>query len=250
MTMTVKNAFALLGLFSVNSPELGLSEIKRVAGLDKATTHRLLTVLRETGMLEQHPLSRLYRLGPEILHLARVREATFPFSVLAQPILEELAEITGETAHCSLYTKDALAVIASVESKKANRVSMRGSESLPLHATAAGIAYLAFAPDTVVKAAKKSQFQHFTSNTCKNAADLQKLTTEARRNGYAIVDKAFEEDVFGIAAPIFGASKLAIGALAVATPCHRLNSELEQLVIKSVTASAKDLSRRLGAERS
>lgn len=248
MTMTVRNAFALLGLFSINSPELGLSEIKRAACLDKATAHRLLTVLRETGMLEQNPSSRLYRLGPEILHLARIREATFPFATVAQPVLEELAGLTGETAHCSLYTKDVLAVISSVESKKANRVSMRGSEILPLHATAAGIAFLAFAPEDVIRAAMKLQFTAFTSKTCKSANALQKLTANARKNGFAIVNKAFEEDVYGVAAPIFGSSQFAVGAIAVATPCHRLTKELEQLVTKSVTDSAHELSRRLRGE--
>ena len=246
MTMTVKNAIALLELFTINTPELGLSGIKRLSGIDKATTHRLLTVLRETGMLEQNPVTKLYRLGASVLRLAQVREASFPFSVVVQPILETLAGVTGETAHCSLYTNNVLAVISSVESNKANRVSMRGSETLPFHATAAGIAYLAYAPSDVLNKVMKRPMPSFSKYTCTDPDHLKKMTDVVRKNGYAVVDKAFEDDVFGVAAPIFGAEKISIGAIAVATPCHRMNASLEKLLIASVVTAAADLSQKLG----
>lgn len=246
MTMTVKNALTLLGLFSTKSPELGLSELKRLAGMDKATTHRMLTALREAGMLEQHAASKLYRLGPEILRLARVREETFPFTTVVQPVLEDLAKVTGETSHCSLYTNDALAVIASVESNKASRVSIRGSEVLPLHATAAGVAFLAFAPDKVVDEVLKSKLTAFTARTCKSVNAFRKLLADARKNGFAILDKAYEDDVCGVAAPIFSSGGSAIGALAVATPSHRMTDDLMETIVEAVTESASALSRKLG----
>lgn len=248
MTMTVKNALTLLGLFSTRTPELGLSELKRLAGMDKATTHRMLTALREAGMLEQHAVSKLYRLGPEVLRLARVREETFPFTTIVQPVLEELAKATGETSHCSLYTNDALAVIASVESNKASRVSIRGSEVLPLHATAAGVAFLAFAPDKVVEEALKAKFTAFTARTCKSANAFRKLIVDARKNGYSVLDKAYEDDVCGVAAPVFSSGGNAIGALAVATPSHRMTDELMETIVEAVAASARELSRKLGGE--
>lgn len=250
MAATVKKALNLLGFFSAESPELGLSELKTRAGLDKATAHRLLTELREAGMLEQHAVTRLYRLGPEVLRLARVREATFPFTALVEPMLEELAKVTGETSHCSLYANDVLAVISSVESTKANRVSIRSSEVLPMNATAAGIAFLAFAPQDVVDDVMKSKFTAFTDRTCTTANGLRSLIAEARKNGFSLVDRVYENDVCGVAAPIFASGPTAIGALAVATPSHRMSAELKKLITKSVLSSAQEISRKLGGSGS
>jgi IclR family transcriptional regulator, acetate operon repressor len=122
VTDVVRKALSLLTVFSVAQPEIGLSDCARLTGHDKATTHRLLTTLCEEGLIEQHPDTRRYRLRAGILVLARIREASFPFAATAQAILDALSETTGETAHCSLYSNGTLAVIASVESRKANRV--------------------------------------------------------------------------------------------------------------------------------
>ena len=165
MTIAVKRALSLLDLFSESAPEIGLSDAARLSGHDKATVHRLLNTLREAGLVEQNATSKLYRLGPAVLHLARMREATFPVIAVVQPLLDQLAETTGETTHCSLYTNNALAVIATRESKKANRVSMRGSETLPFHATASGLAFLAFAAPEVLGKALDLPLTRFTDDT-------------------------------------------------------------------------------------
>lgn len=246
MTIAVKRALSLLDLFSESRPEVGLSDAARLSGHDKATVHRLLNTLREAGLIEQSAGSKLYRLGPAVLHLARLREATFPVIAVVQPMLDALAEVTGETAHCSLYTNNALAVIATTESKKANRVSMRGSETLPFHATASGLAFLAFAAPDVVARAMALPLVAFTPSTLATQAELRDALTETRRLGYASIDKSYEGDVCGIGCPIFGADKTAIGAIAVATPCHRLTPELHALITQAVQASARELTRKLG----
>ena len=248
MTIAVKRALSLLDLFSETTPEIGLSEISRRAEQDKATVHRLLNTLREAGLVEQHPGTKLYRLGAGVLHLARAREAAFPVIAVVQPMLDHLTLITGETTHCSLYTNATLAVIATVESRKANRVSMRGSETLPFHATASGIAFLAFASAEVSAKAYALPMTAYTSKTYTTLGSVHAAVADARRLGYASVDKAFEDDVYGIAAPVFGPDQTAIGAIAVATPCHRMTPELERLIIAAVQEAAVDLTRKLGNE--
>ncbi len=248
MTIAVKRALSLLDLFSGTEPEIGLSEIARRSKQDKATVHRLLNTLRESGLVEQNAVTKLYRLGAGVLHLARVREAAFPTITVVQPLLDQLTEITGETSHCSLYANNALAVIATRESKKANRVSMRDSETLPFHATASGIAFLAFAAPDACGKALALPMTAYTGTTCTDPDRVRAAFAETRRQGYASVDKAFEEDVYGIAAPIFGPGQTAIGAIAVATPCHRMTADLERLIIESVMQAAVDLTRKLGNE--
>ena len=77
---------------------------------------------------------------------------------------------------------------------------------------------------------------------------LQPLVGNARSVGYAEADQSYEDDVFGLAAPFFGADGLAIGAVAVATPCHRLTPEAKDGITAAVMWAAIDLSRKLGHE--
>lgn len=246
MTIAVKRALSLLDLFSESTPEIGLSDAARRSGHDKATVHRLLNTLRDAELIEQDAGSRLYRLGPAVLRLARVREAASPVISVALPLLDRLASVTGETSHCSLYTGNALVVIAACESRKPNHVSMRRSETLPLHATASGLAFLAFARSDIVDRALLVPRQAFTRWTPVEAGAIDALLQQTRQTGYAAVDRAYDEDVYGIAAPVFGPDQSAIGAMAVAVPLHRITAEFCQLIIAEVKAAARDLTHQLG----
>ena len=52
MSATVIKALSLLDLFSETAPPLGLTEVARHSGLDKATAHRLLNSLESKGYLD------------------------------------------------------------------------------------------------------------------------------------------------------------------------------------------------------
>ena len=108
---TVDKALTLLDYFSDRRPAIGLSELARLAGMDKATVHRMATALANHGFLEQDPLTKSYRLGAGILRLARLREACFPVEAIIEPILKALSEETGETAHASLLAGMKLATV-------------------------------------------------------------------------------------------------------------------------------------------
>jgi DNA-binding IclR family transcriptional regulator len=198
-------------------------------------------------LIEQDAASKLYRLGPAVLRLARVRETTFPLVSVVQPLLERLSQVTGETAHFSLYTGKALVVLAARESSRPNHVSLHQSEALPLHATASGQAFLAFAAPEVARNALSEPFEAFTAWTPTTAAEVAEAVRLARRNGYAVVDQSYDEDVYGVAIPVFGRIGTdAIGALAVASPRHRMTETFKALVLKELKEAAQELSRRLG----
>lgn len=247
MTIAVARALSLLDLFTESCPELGLSEAARLSGHDKATVHRLFQTLCDFELVEQDERSRNYRLGPAVLRLARVREKTVPLVSLAQPLLDQLSSVTGETAHLSLFTGNALVVVAASESGRQNHVAIRSSEALPLHATASGHAFLAFtAPDTR-EAYLAQPLKAYTAWTPVTRDSLETALQLVRSNGYAFVDRTYDDDVCGAAVPVIGPDgKTAIGALAVASPRHRLTDANKTEVIGKIQQSARELARRMG----
>jgi DNA-binding IclR family transcriptional regulator len=245
---TVAKALCLLDCFSESRPQIGLSEFARLSGNDKATTRRLLVSLLEAGFVEQAAESRAYRLGPAVLRLARVREAHLPIEAVVRPVLAALAESTGETAHFSLVSGSALATIAFAESSRANRVRLEQGELIPFHATASGVAYLAFAP----RAAERILLQElprYTNDTVVDAEALRRRLDKARRDGFAVSRNGYEDGVFGLAAPVFDKDGTATGAIAVAAPTVRVNKLAEASIRQAVARAADEISVGLGAPR-
>ena len=241
---TVDKAFDLLGLFSEAAPELGLSELARRAGFDKATTRRLLVALSRHGFIEQSAETRGYRIGPGVLRLAQLREATFPLTDLAEQVLESLAEETGETAHFALHAGDTLSTVAMRESDKANRVTMSVGEPLPLHATASGITVLAYSSDNALQRFVK--FEKYTEKTPTSKAQLSPHLERARKDGYVENRGFFEADVCSVAAPVFDGDSVPLGAIAVAAPSTRFNSQQRKFLRGRVLQAAARLTRLVG----
>lgn len=246
---TVDKALGLLEHFALGRPEAGLSEIARLSGLDKATVLRLLGALGRHGLVEQHPETKKYRMGPGVLRLARVREALFPVVSIIQPVLERLASISSETAHASLASGSSLMTVGFAEPRRATRVHIDPGEALPFHATASGIAYLSYARDDVVEAVlDAADFPSFTKRTITSANALRRKLDETRQRGFSRSEGGFELEVIGIAAPIFDWSGRAYGAMGVASVAARMTPKSERFIAGEVIQAAVEVTRAMGAE--
>ena len=243
---TVEKALRLLEFFDDQHPEFGLSDLARLAQIDKATVLRMLSDLATTGLVEQDPQTRLWRLGAGLLRLARLREAAFPVTRVLTPILEHLAATTSETAHASLLTGHALGTIGVAESQRTNRVHIEPGLILPLHATASGLAFTAFARPDLREQVLARALDGVTKATPTSADALTTLTDETRTRGYAIADQTFDPDVYGIAMPLFGPDGYAIGALAIASPSSRISPEVEATIVATLAPAARKASVGMG----
>lgn len=245
---TVDKALTLLGFFSEGRPAIGLSEIARLSGFNKATVRRLLVALEKHAFVEQDDKSRAYRLGPGLLRLARVREAVSPVQEVVRPIMDDLVSRIGETAHFSMYAGGSLATIGLVESTKSNRVMLERGEIIPLHATASGIAFMAFArPEIVDKALNKKLTGH-TSFTITDANELRERLSSVAKAGVAVANSSYEDGVCGIAAPVLGQDGFARGAIAVAAPASRAKREVVAEIQPEVKRAAAEISSAMGVD--
>lgn len=239
MSSTVAKALSLLNYFSESEPEIGLSDLARRSGVDKATVHRMLLVMCDNGLVEQRGPARLYRLGAGVLRLARVRETAFPVSSIYQHSLDSLSAEICETAHASLVSGRALATIGVSESSRGSRVSLVAGEILPMHSTASGLVVLAYSRQEVVDRALAEPLVAKTSRTIIDLSVLRARLTEVRLTGFAEANQTNEEDVYGIAVPVFDADGSPAGAMAVATPAHRMTSEARSQTIAALFREAE-----------
>lgn len=243
---TVEKALKLLDFFTDKVVEIGLSDLARLSGIDKATVLRMLNAMAESGLVEQNPENRRWRLGAGVLRLARLREAVLPVSRVLTPILERLADRTGETAHASLLSGRDLANIGVVEPARANRVHIEPGLVLPLYATASGLAVTAYARPEQRERALSRKLVAVTGQTPTSREALQDLVSLARTRGFATADQTFESEVYGIAMPLFGPDGYACGALAVATPASRVTPDHERAILAALAPAAREATLGLG----
>lgn len=244
---TVAKALSLLDHFSRARPEIGLSDLARLSGLNKATTYRLLGELQEGGFVEQAGSSRDYRLGPAVLRLAALREAAVPLRDMAARALQSLSDVTHETAHLSLLQGDRLSMLAYAYSPRhGTRVTMEDAQILAFHATSSGLAVLAFSPPAMVEPILQGPLAKRTDDTLTDPAAIRAALDEVRRTGIAESVGGFEKDVHSHAMPLFDAQARVIGAMAVAAPVARMIPDLKALIRRELRQHATGLTRALG----
>lgn len=245
---TVGKAMSLLDRFSAEVPEIGLSDLARLSGFDKATTRRLLVSLAGHGLVEQDPETRRYRLGAGLSRLARIREAHYPFLRVAVPLIQALAQQTGETVHVSEYCSSGLATVHVEESTRAHRVGVDIGTILPLHCTASGIAFLAHARPEIVKSQLARKLGVFTPFTQTERDKVMEGVQAAVQRGFSFGNQGYEEGVFSVGAAVLGPDGCAIGALAVATPLSRIDDAIAAAHGQAAAETAREISRRLFGE--
>ena len=237
----------LLDLFTPAQPEIGLTQLCKLAKRDKATTYRHIQALEVHGLVEQNPLTKAYRLGPALLQLAQMREATVPRKVAAEPALTALAEATGETAHVSVLSADTMYALAACESPRHSTRVIIDIRTLPLHATASGCCALAFGPEELMAKAR-GNLEVFSATTPATPEALTAKVQQAKTDGFAVASQSYEDEVYSLAAPLFDQSGLFAGAVAVASVATRFTPALDRCIKENLMSAAREISRSWGGK--
>ena len=235
----------LLAYFSTTRPEIGLSQLCKLAKRDKATTHRHLQALEKKGFVEKSPITKQYRLGPAVLQLAQTREATVPRKAGVQAPLFDLADATGETSHVTVLSGTTVYELMSCDSPKHGTRAIIDIQTFPLHATASGLCALAFGPEALIDVAL-NELQPFTRTTATTLEDLQAMVEAIRNTGFGRADRSFEDDVQGLSAPIFDQTGHFAGAVSVASVAARFTPDMERIIKTQLVITARQISNNWG----
>lgn len=138
---SIGRAFRLLEYLADTGSEASLADLSRTSGLAAGTIHRLLRTLVSMGYVRQHPQSRRYMLGPQMIRLGET--AGRAVGIWARPHLLRLVQVTGETANVAMLDGDAVVYVAQVPSQYSVRMSAEVGRRVHPHCTAVGKALLA-----------------------------------------------------------------------------------------------------------
>ncbi len=244
---SVAHALDVLEEFRGETDELGVTELSKKLKLHKNNVFRILATLQSRNYIEQNKSNDNYRLGVKCLELGQTFIRQRGLLKQAKGILQELAGATGETSYISFLRGNEVVYLDAVEGPSTVRVVSRVGLHLPLHATAAGKALVAYESDEELAKRFHGEFRRYTKNTKVTLEELKKDLAAVRQNGFATDLDELEEGLRCLAAPIRDYTRKVVGAVSVSGPASRLpDDRIVEAVAPEVVRAATSLSARLG----
>lgn len=225
---------------------MSLGEIVAAMRRPKATVHRMVSTLVNTGFVEQDEASGHYALTLKAWRIGAAAVRNLDLVERARPILEKLSADTGETVHLAvLDPSGGVVYIAKVESPQSIGVQTRLGQLNPSWCTATGRSLLAF-HDAVAARVLAGPLPRRTSKTITHPRALRERFAEVRERGYAVTIAENHPEMGGVAAPVRDHSGAAIAACGVAIPEYRMDEGVVARAIPRVLRAASELSAALG----
>ena len=197
--------------------EATLSAVAERAGLNRSTAWRLLATLQHHGLVERDEPSNSYAIGAVAFQLGSAAGVDALVRT-AHPALEELADETGETAALAVPRELALVYVDQTGAG----ASWLG-RGVPLHATSAGKAYLAWLPPGEAMATLPRPRERYTNTTLVDERALRHELARTRERGFGACQGEREPDSWGVAAPVIGAGGRPIAVVSVWGPSARVD---------------------------
>ena len=218
-------------LDALESGPASLAQLVTATGLTRPTAHRIAVALERHRLVARNAQGR-FMLGPRIAELATAAGEDRLLAV-AQPVLGQLRDLTGESAQLYRRQADARICVAAAERASGLRDTVPVGAVLPMTAGSAAQALLAWdEPERMHRGLRAARF---------SAATL----AQVRRRGWAASVAEREAGVASVSAPVRGPGGKIVAAVSVSGPIERLTRSPGRLHAPAVVAAGEKISEML-----
>lgn len=213
-------AFRLLGAFDGAGQSLGLAALARRSGLPKSSALRIALQLVDAGALERLD-SGDFVVGLRLLEIASLAPRGHGLRAAALPHLQDLHEVTRQHVLLAVRDGNNAVLVERLSAHNATPVRYRVGGRLPLDATGAGLALLAYAPPAVQ--AQVIDGPAASDHDPASRRRIRQLVATVRGEGVVAISTI--NPVLGgpgqistVAAPILDGRGEAVGAISLVSP--------------------------------
>ncbi len=222
---SLRKAIMVLNCFT-QYPKLGVTQISNMLGLNKSNVYNILSTYEAMGYLERDYETGKYQLGLGIFTLSRALGDSFSITKVAQPYMQEMANLTNERVYLGIPHEDEVVYLeAFYPAEKMSLMRSLLGERAKMYCTGIGKAMLAYLPEERIEEYCSRPLEAFTENTITDSIRLQEELTWIRKNGYAIDSMEHEFGIKCIGAPIFDKSGEICAAISISGPSLRFTEE-------------------------
>jgi len=163
---------------------------------------------------------------------------------VAQPFLDRLGRVTGETVNLGVANGAAVEQIAQVDCAHLIGGTNWIGLSVPLHCSAQGKVLLAYG--AVRLSPPLEGLEKRTEKTITSVPALRADLAGVRARGYAVTDEELEKGLIALAAPVFRYDGTVVAALSVSAPTSRMTRDSLTMIARRCVEAAAGLSSALG----
>jgi IclR family KDG regulon transcriptional repressor len=241
---SLTRAIQILELLAAAPTGAGLSVLAQSSGMSKASVLRILRTLQANDYVTKTD-DAIYRIGWKLFILAQGRSEAQDLRETVRPFFEKLSDVSSETSHLALLSRDEVVYIDKIEGRQRVRVTTEIGRRVPLYAVASGKAILAYQDEAFVKKIMKNA-RAFTDNTIVSLPKILEDIEGTRRRGYSIAKGEMTNDVGSIGAPLIRADGKVEAAVSIVFPLAGNSDERIATLGGLVSETAKEISAELG----
>lgn len=225
-------------------------DIAQRVRLAPSTTHRLLHLLMDEGLVQWSAKTHSYSIGAELYRIASRVVSSVGIGELAQQHLQRLAQQFGETAMLGLYlpSHPAVSFVARADGPHALQYRLPMNQPLSLLRGASGKSVLAFLPESILEKAYQvdALFSATNITPIPTRVSVAQALRRIHKDRYAITEGDRLPGAQGVAVPVFDA-KSVVGCICMTAPKSRVNKTIVQAMLHETLKEAAALSGVLGA---
>jgi len=226
---------------------LTVAQVARLMNINRASSHRFLSTLKELGYADKDDNSRYY-LTSKVIELGMKVLDRFEIRKIARPFLQELSNKFNETINLGYFNGEEVLTIDKIDSTERLRMDAGIGGGEPAYCTSLGKAILAFLPDwQLEKYIQSTVLTPFTPNTVVSKDKLMAELELVRENGYAIDDEELSIGLRCVGAPLIDHSGQARYAISLSGPSIRMGSKKIEEMRRELKKICRDLSGKIGS---
>lgn len=234
-----RRVLAVLQAFSPNQHTLTARELAGLTAIPLPSMYRYIALLRDTGLLVGDDRGA-YHLSPRFITLARAAEAAETLIDLADPVMRDLVQESGETAIFVRLIARVPVCVHRVESGHHLRATFEPGQSLPLLRGASGRVLLAGLPERE----RREYLASLAKSDPAAMEGIEEALAEVAVCGWATSEEEIDRGVWAASAAVTN-GRSTVAALTVPSPLVRAPAVHQQRLLGQVRAAAARLSRHI-----
>jgi len=215
---SLEKAMKVLECFTNQAPELGITQISEMLGLNKSNVHNIISTFERLGYIERNANTGKYFLGLKILEYTYVINEHLGYISRLYQIFRSICDKTNQVVFFAVPKQESIIYLTAVypeQSMNDYPVRLITGEKAPMYCTAIGKAVLAYMEPEDAEPCIVGPKTRFTDHTIVDTDGLRRELALTRKRGYSIDNKEHELEVKCVGVPVFNASGELIAGVSV-----------------------------------
>ncbi len=239
---SLARGLAVVKAFSDQRRAMTIAQLSHKTGIPRAAVRRCLYTLKQLGYADSE--ANNFFLKPKILTLGYSYLSSTPLTISAQPCLNQVSQILGESCSLAVIEQDEVLYISRSQTARVMSIALNAGSRLPAYCTSLGRVLLAALSSADLAAyLSRVPLRPYTDRTVVSEERLREILEETAQQGFAIVEEELEIGLRSIAVPVRGATGTVMAALNVGAQATRVSrAQMEQVFLPVLLNAAAELS--------